>query len=618
MIWKISDINLNIKYLKKTLYNKKKKELLTIYSDGTFYLWKVSLELVRKKNFIFFFNKKQRIIFVIKFGIGKIGCLDLYGNIIVIDIFSMKKLLIIKTKKAIWTICYLPDCFIGLTTKGDLCIFSGKKFQNFILFSIKKNQINYISNKNTNLIICAHKTEYLTEFNVLKSKFEKKIILNKFFKSKITILKHYQGITVIVSTSQEVFIFDNFYLLIKKVKNNTFKFGKIIFVLNFYKNFLYYSTQNGFLCIFNFKKITKTELIAKKISNNIIIGLHLLKKKKFLEIDIGNNYSFFINKNFFLSTKISKNKIRWVTEKNFSFNKKYMALFIENFLLIWSSYYSFYRKYPSLIVKLNNTINNNNFCCLAYKKNIIVTTLYSCKKIKFFKIRKFKNLYLCIELIVNIREKINSFYFSNKIIFSSDGKKLCGILTNKKKFFILGFKHNIIVLFFIKLSSKKLILKNEKFSNLVFINNQIILLTKLNSILIFDCKEGSLCFKRNFSDAPKIKSISTGFIKSRILILSYTSGKIQTYKVTKKKIFKLKQLFFSYLKIKEINLFGYNNQNALLLTKKGFLIIPFFFNIKKKNYRLFPMYFFKTPNTIFPIIFRIKKSFNKLVLLKCQ
>jgi hypothetical protein len=617
MIWKNLDVNLDLKHLVKTFFNKKKNELLTIYSDGTFYTWLLSMGIVLKKNLFFFFNKKLRISLAVKLGIGKIACLGLYGNIIIIDIFSMKKLLIIKTTKKIWEMCYLPKYIIGLTVKGNLCIFYGKKFQNFTLILLKKNQINYISNKNCNTIVCAHKNQDLSEYNVLEFKFEKKILSNIFFKSKISIIKHFQGMTVIISTKQEIFLFDNLYLLLKKVKNNLFKFGKIIFILKFYKDFFYYSTKNGFLCIFNFKKITKTLFMTKKISNNLIIGLYLLKKKTFFELDICNNYSFFINKQIFSSRQIPKSKIKWINLENFSFNKKFLALLVENFLLLWSNCFIVYRRHPSLVVKLNNIIDKNDFCCLAEKKNIIATSLKSNKKIRFFRLTQFKNIYLCTELIINIQTKIKNFYAS-KFIFSSDGDFLCGIFENKKKLFIVNFKNNSIVLFFIKISSTYYLHKNEEFLNLVLINNKIVSLTKMNSILIFTCKEGFLCFKKNFWCSQKIKSISTGFIGNRILILLYFSGLIQLYKLKKKKLFELKQLFFSHLKIKQIKCFGYNNQNALFIIRNGFLIIPFFFNINKKNFKIFPVYFLRTLKLIFPIIFQNKKSINKLILLKCQ
>ena len=617
MIWKNLNANLKIKHLKKTFYNKKKNELLTIYSDGTFFICKLSVDVISIKKHFFFFNKKQRIFSVSKFGIGKVACLDLYGNITVINIFSMKKFLFIKTKKIIWMISYIPEYIIGLTLKGDFYIFSGKKFQIFTLFSIKKNQINYIYNKDRNTIICVHKNQILTEFNFLKSKFETKILLNKIFKSKISILKYYKGITVVVSTTEEIFFFNKFYVLVKKFKNNLLKFGKIIFVLNLYKKFFFYSTKNGFLCIFNLKKNAKNLFMSKKISNNIITTLHILKKKKFLELDTGNNYSFFLNKKIFSSIKIPITNIKWVNKENFSLNNKYLALFIGKFLLIWSNYYFLCKKYPSLVIKLTNTIGSNNFCCLAPKKDIIAMSLAPNKIVRFFKIIKFKNLYLCIELVINIQIKIKKSIFFNDITFSLDGKILCGIMENRKKFFILNFKKNDVFLFFVKISSKKSKFKNEDFLNLVLIGKQVALLTKSNSILIFNCKEGVLCFRKYFSHAAKIRSISTGYIKNRLLILLFKSGNVQIYKLLKKAIFKLKKQFFSNLKIKQINYFGYNNQNASLNLRNGILVIPFFFNINKKNFRVFQFYFLKTKINIFPITFRSKKLQNKLVFLKC-
>jgi hypothetical protein len=173
-------------------------------------------------------------------------------------------------------------------------------------------------------------------------------------------------------------------------------------------------------------------------------------------------------------------------------------------------------------------------------------------------------------------------------------------------------------LLFIKISSINLIYKYEEFSNLALLENKLILLTKLNSILIFNYKEGYLYFKKNFRFSEPIRSIATGFIKNRIIIFLYKSGKIEIYKASHRKLFRLGQIFFSYLNLKSINFFGYNNQNALLLIEKGFVIIPFFFNIKKnKISRMFSKYFFKLDKKIFPLIFRTKPWINKLIVLRC-
>jgi hypothetical protein len=621
MIYRNLDLNLNFEYLKKTFYNKKKKKLLTIYSNGTFYIWKISLEFVFKKKFFFFSNKKERINNLTKCGVGKIACLTVSGNIMIIDIFFLKKLLTIKTRNLLITLCYIPGYLVALSEKGNLYIFTGNNFHSCSLFSIKKNEISNICNKKNNIFLCLHKNQHLTELSIEKDIIQKKFSFNCYFKSKIYIIKNYRGITVIALKNGEIFFLDKFYRFFKKVENNQPKLGEFTCILNFHKNYFYFCTNKGFLCVFNLKKNSKTTILAKKISNEALVGLHLMQNNFFFGLDIKNNYYFFSSKDFFLFDNILKQKIKWITEKNLSLNKDYIVFFFENFLLIWINSDLYLKKKPSVIIKFNNCVDIDNFCFLAPEKNIIVTTFYliNKKKIsKFFKIKQFEKFCLFIELSIIIGNKKNKFPISNKIIFSPGCKILCGIIKNKKKIFILTIKKNKTNLFFIKISSINLIHKNEEFSNLVLLENKLILLTKFNSILIFSFKKGFLYYKKNFKFNEPIRSITTGFIKNRVIIFLYKSGKIELYKELRRKLFRLGQIFFSYLNLKNINFFGYNNQNALLSVDTGFVIIPFFFNLKKnKISRIFSKYYLKLDKIIYPLIFKTKKWINKLIVLKC-
>jgi hypothetical protein len=207
MFWKNLNVNLNVQYMKKSFYNKKKHKLITINSSGSFYLWKISLYLICKKKFSFFLDKNQRITFVTKSGIGKIVYSDLYGDINIIDIIFMKKLLVIKTRKLISILSYTPKSLIGLSNKGDLCIFLGKRLQKFSIFSIDKNPIIFIFRKNNLVLLCAHENQNFSEFNIKKCKFEKKIKLNTFFISKISNIRIYQQKTIILLKNQEIFFF---------------------------------------------------------------------------------------------------------------------------------------------------------------------------------------------------------------------------------------------------------------------------------------------------------------------------------------------------------------------------------------------------------------------------
>nr|UXY88409.1 hypothetical protein Cry52Nrm3_p048 [Cryptomonas curvata] len=621
MIYRNLDLNLNFEHLKKTFYNKKKKKILTIYSNGTFYIWKISLKLVFKKKFFFFPNKKERINNLTKCGVGKIACLTMSGNIMIIDIFFLKKLLTIKTKNSLIALCYVPRYLVGLSEKGNLYIFTGNNFHNCSLISIEKNEISNICNKKNNVFLCVHKNQHLTELNIEKGNIQKNFSINCFFKSNISIIKNYQGIIVIVLKNGEIFLLDNFYRIFKKIENNQLKLGEIICILNIHKNYFYFSTDKGFLCVFNLKQNSNSALLVKKISNYVMIGLHLIKNKFFFGLDIKGNYYFFTAKNFFLCEKMLKQKIKWITEKNLSLNKEYIVFFIENFLLIWINSNLHFNEQPSIIIKLNNCVDIDNFCFLAPEKNIIVTTfcLKNKKRItKFFKIKQFQKFYLFLELNIIIEKKKNKIPISNKIIFSPECNILSGIIKNRKKIFILTLKKNKTNLLFIKISSINLIYKYEEFSNLALLENKLILLTKLNSILIFNYKEGFLYFKKNFRFSEPIRSIATGFIKNRAITFLYKSGKIEVYKASHRKLFRLGQIFFSYFDLKSINFFGYNNQNALLLVEKGFVIIPFFFNIKKnKISRIFSIYFFQLDKMIFPLILRTKTWINKLIVLSC-
>ena len=533
----------------------------------------------------------------------------------------MKKLIVLKTNKLIWMLCYTSKKMIGLSNKGNVYIFFGNRLQKSKFFSIDKNKIIYIFCKNTNILFCVHKNQAFSEFNLLKYKFEKKIKLNKFFISRISNIKIFQKITIIVLKNQEIFFFDEFYIMFKKIGNNHLKFGKVIMILNLYKNFFYYSTEKGYLCVFNLKKNLKFFFLSKKIFNNPIIGLHVTNKNFFLVIDTHSNYCFFKNQNFFLYKKIGKKKINLVIKKNICINAKYITLFVEDFLLVWSNSFDLNRKQPSVIIKINNYVGKFNYCSLFAEKNIIAITFYSKynnKNTSFMKIKKFKHLFLCTELNINFKKYFKKFPIIKKIIFLLNEKILSGIIDSGKKFFVFTFKENNINILIVKINTKRLIFKKEQFLDILLIDSKIILLTKSNSLLIFNKQEGFLMYKKRFPDDKKIKSVSTGFIKNRILILLYNSGKIEIYKPSSKKMFKLFQLFFPSVKIKKINFFGISNHNALLLIKDGFIIIPFFFNFNKKKIRIFSKYTFNISKIIFPIIFQKKNLLNKLIIFKCS